>query len=68
MNLQQHITAYINCLESPPNGNGRHYITSKSGAIAFSDDYLASLYRAFGRDETNAELDRQFSERRSSHD
>ena len=64
MSLQKAVAIYIDCLESPPNGNGRHYITSKSGAITFSESYLASLYAAFGRDETNAELDRQFNERR----
>ena len=64
MNLQKSVATYINCLESPPNGNGRHYIKFSDGRVLFSDEYLSALYGAYGRNETNAELDRQFIERR----
>lgn len=64
MNLQKAVTIYIDCLESPPNGNGRHYVESSSGAIFFSEQLLGSLYNTYGEDQANAELDRQFNERR----
>lgn len=64
MNLQESVTTYINCLESPPNGNGRHYIKFSGDRVLFSEQYLSALYDAYGRDETNTELDRQFKERR----
>jgi len=64
MSLQKAVTIYIDCLESPPNGNGRHYVKFSSGAIFFSEQLLGSLYETYGEDDANAELDRQFKERR----
>lgn len=64
MNLQKSVTKYINCLESPPNGNGRHYIKFSDDRVIFSEQYLSALYGAYGEDETNDELDRQLKERR----
>ena len=64
MNLQEAVTAYINALESPPNGLGQHYLFLSNGSDVRSDHFLAALYRGFGRDKTNAELDRQFNAKR----
>jgi hypothetical protein len=68
MSLQKAVTIYIDCLESPPNGNGRHYVEHRNGAIFFSEQLLGSLYDAYGEDQANAELDRQFKERRANND
>lgn len=64
MKLQEAVTAYINALESPPNGLGQHYLIMPNGSDVRSDHFLAGLYNSFGRDKTNAELDRQFNERK----
>ena len=64
MNLQKAVTIYIDCLESPANGLGQHYLVMPNGSDVRSDHFLAGLYHSFGRDKTNAELDRQFNERR----
>jgi hypothetical protein len=63
VNLQEAVAAYIKALESPPNGLGQHYLILSNGAFCRSDNFLGDIYAAFGRDKTNAELDRQFNER-----
>lgn len=61
MKLHEAVTAYIQALESPPNGWGQHYVILSNGTDVRSDHFLAGCYHSFGRDKTNAELDRQFN-------
>lgn len=64
MNLQKAVTKYIDCLESPPNGNGRHYVESGGGSIFFSEQYLGAIYNYYGVDAVNEEMARQLEKQK----
>lgn len=56
MTLTEAVQEYIDVLNSPPNGWGQHV-----GPKGRSDYHLYLIYKEFGKDLTDAELDRQFN-------
>ena len=59
MELQENVAAYINCIQSPPDEDGRHYIKFESGSVCFSDEILYVLYMHHGVDAVNKEMSKQ---------
>ena len=68
MELQENVAAYINCIQSPPDEDGRHYITFEDGSVCFSDQLLYVLYMHHGVNPVNKEMARQFEKQKSNED
>ena len=59
MSFKECVQDYVSCLDKPPNGHGQNY-SERAGCMP-SHYWLGEIYKSFGKDETQKEIDRLFA-------